>query len=335
MVPLIAAAAPILGSVASSIMGQSNARDASFQNHEWEVQAWNRDWQANYDNWVRQNEYNDPKNARARLEKAGYNPNAQFGAIGTGNVAQPIQSTKSDRSPVQAAQTPDFANAANSTISAYNSIRLSDAQADLLKEEAATQRSEQLLKFFQAGLTSNQATTESRKPEFMARQMDNMDWETAIRKQDWNQRERTNPVDLKQREANYDMTVSENAIMKNRDNRDAARFAVDAKEAASRILLNQAHASKSDSERQKILLGIRELESSFYDPARNDNSIYYYNQVGKLVSSVLQGAAAGAAAGGFSKMFKQLPKPTPPRTTITERYGPDGNLSGHTYSTTH
>jgi hypothetical protein len=127
-IPAIAAAAGIsaLGSIASSIFGNSGRRRAEARAHQRNVQFWNM-----------QNSYNHPSAQMARLREAGLNPNMIYGtsptsAVGQAGKVDSVQPAKFEfGNPL--ANINDFANFKQSSAQTDNL----KAQNDLILQETA------------------------------------------------------------------------------------------------------------------------------------------------------------------------------------------------------
>lgn len=95
-------------------------------------------------NWHLQNDYNDPKNQRARLEAAGYNPNVALGSVTAGNAS-------SAPSVADAKLTP-YTGIGDSAVQGY----MQGVSMDVAKQNVKTSQS-------QSELNEQKALTEAKK----------------------------------------------------------------------------------------------------------------------------------------------------------------------------
>lgn len=316
---VIAGAIPVVGGIVSNAISSANANRANAQAREWSIQDWNRDWQANFDHWNRQNEYNSPKAQMKRLREAGLNPALMHGQA-SNNVAQPVAASRSERTPVSVAPTPDYGFLGNSALGAYMNLKKVQPEINLMEAQATHTAVDAALKGFQQGLIAQQTKTEKHRTDtqFYETNIANKREKQITLETDWMADTLDDRVNLTKSQSaaaklEVERLAAEIPILERRDAREALMVSMNAKEAAARILHIAAETSKNRDEAERIRAETRKVLSEFYDPARNDNSMYYYNQVGRTVSGALQAAGAGTAFGGATRLFKgtkSIPKPS-------------------------
>ena len=115
----------LLGGIGSAGL---NFLSQVFTNHQTEKMMDKRNQQA-IEQWNRENEYNDPRAVIARLQRAGLSPAMMYGE-GTGQLQAASSPNMEQSNPLTAPQIDPYT---------ASSIRLNNAQADLLKAQADTE----------------------------------------------------------------------------------------------------------------------------------------------------------------------------------------------------
>lgn len=113
---------------------------------EWNERMYGRQRQDAESDWLRQLEYNDPKNQMIRLRNAGLNPALVYGDGATTTATSPIRGASSGSwSP----QTPDLSGigrAGSDAVQAYMSARMFDEQLKTMEIQRQNMTLESLLK---------------------------------------------------------------------------------------------------------------------------------------------------------------------------------------------
>lgn len=134
-----------LGSLGSSLIGNSGSKRSQARANRYNVEFWNM-----------QNEYNDPSAQMARLRQAGLNPNLVYGQSASGATGQ-AQAVAPSKAAEYKFESP-LRNITN-----FADIKQREAQSDNLKVQNTVLRQEAILKAAQTGKTLSEGSSAATK----------------------------------------------------------------------------------------------------------------------------------------------------------------------------
>lgn len=130
ILPALAAAAPVIGSLLSGGQSRRNVKDQAKANME--LAKYQNEW--NLQMWERQNAYNDPAMQRKRMVDAGFNPALMYGTGAANNTAGPAPRSADIQAPDYSQRTP-MINDLPTMLSAFQDFQLKKAQTDNVKAD--------------------------------------------------------------------------------------------------------------------------------------------------------------------------------------------------------
>lgn len=143
-----------VSSLGGMLIGPLMQKRENQRQRDYETQMYERATQDNLDFWNMSNMYNSPEQQMQRLKQAGLNPNLVYGN-GANAQVDTLKGQSPNTSNSTNVQAPDFSALQNS-ISSIADLKVKDAQANLLNQQAETQKSNRQL---------NAVTTELKRLE--------------------------------------------------------------------------------------------------------------------------------------------------------------------------
>lgn len=143
---LLSAGASLIG----SITGAAAAAQANRKQHEYEREMYEKQKKDSLEFWSLQNQYNAPEMQMQRLKQAGLNPNLVYGGGATQSGADLSLKPMSISNSVSARPNP-LAGLPESVSNIYD-LRVKQAQANLLNEQALTQQTTREVQAVEAAL---------------------------------------------------------------------------------------------------------------------------------------------------------------------------------------
>jgi len=116
----------------ASIYGAINTAQMNKKTRKWNEKMYAQQRKDNLTDWATQNQYNSPAAQMQRLKEAGLNPNLVYGNGVDGNSTAPAKSADvKGWDP----KNPDIGSAAPAALAAFQNMRQSTLQADLVKQQ--------------------------------------------------------------------------------------------------------------------------------------------------------------------------------------------------------
>lgn len=226
IVPGLGMAGELLGAVASGTANRAQRRyndRVAWRERIWALEDWNR-----------QNEYNSPYQQMQRLKAAGLNPNLVYGNGATATASQMPRSTDS--------------KGYNPDVPRFNlgSPAMMYFQAQLMKKEIDKKDAEIATGWNDAALRAAQVLSTLQG--------------TEASKFDLGQRQRLADTAYQTATQHLANMQTENRVLQNRDEREAAMNASNLRSAAEAILNLREQRAKSEQERAEIRQRIKNLE---------------------------------------------------------------------------
>lgn len=254
----ITGAIPVVGGAISTLINNHSVDAANAASRKFAVEQQDKQNAYNLQMWNMQNDYNSPAKMMERYKAAGLNPNLIYGTS-TGNVAgdQP----NAAKAEYVAAPHPsvDGARLAGSAVSAYNDMRLGNAQVNNLQAQTTNLAAQTAAATAAALLHSMQANRINAELPFVG---DAMKANIYAKNTHANVESILSGYQADLYAANTRRADAETGYTVDKNVREAAMQSVNIREALSRISLNAMNAAKSDAERQEIFQRTREIMTS-------------------------------------------------------------------------
>lgn len=140
-----------VGQLGQGIIGSIMQKRENQRQREYETQAYERSKQDNLDFWNMSNMYNSPEQQMARLKQAKLNPNLVYGQGANATVdtlKAPSPNTSNSTNTVNPLGSLDIGG----NIAQLYDLKVKDAQANLLNQQAETQKTQQSLNALESEL---------------------------------------------------------------------------------------------------------------------------------------------------------------------------------------
>lgn len=230
-----AAAITAAGQVASSSISAIAQSNINKKTRKYNLEQYQKERADSLADWNRQNDYNSPLSQMARYRDAGLNPNLIYGQS---NTADPVRSTNTAPWNPRA---PNIDLNAGPAVSAYFDTRLKEAQYDNLKTQNTVLIQEAALK----AATTGNTLAQTAKTNFDIQQANDL-----------------KATSLQTAEQNLRNMKQQNQIAGNQDNRNERITNSNIKEAATRMLQNQAQTLKTQQETRNQQEELKRIEST-------------------------------------------------------------------------
>lgn len=236
----------IFGSVNTNKTNKANLQ-INKMNNQFNEQMLNKQLDYQTEMWNKTNEYNDPSNARKRLENAGYNPSSYFSNEQAGSATAMSGGSASASSPAHMqAYLPDFSGVGDainrgielSELRKNNEIQRADHQADIdLKRIESHYRGAKLA----AELLDLQSQTRDRNTRIVAQEISNSMLKDMLSADLANKRRQERLFELEE-ESRVISNAYNNAILQNY----GKQFSADMAEQYARIYLLKQQGRLTD-----------------------------------------------------------------------------------------
>lgn len=140
-----------VGQLGSGLIGSIMQKRENARQRDYETQMYERSKQDNLDFWNMSNLYNSPEQQMQRLKAAGLNPNLVYGN-GANATVDTLKAPAPNTSNSTTVQNPLHGLDIGSNISQIYDLKVKDAQANLLNQQAQTQKTQQQMNALESEL---------------------------------------------------------------------------------------------------------------------------------------------------------------------------------------